>query len=117
MLQIGVLIVVLVLVLLLFVREVIARVNKNRFIEGLNEEEDVNNEIKKRLLKYLVLFGLTITSGMSFIGTLLLISSFTYISKSSGQSFSDFLLYIIVVIIIILGILGTVGLIKLYKKI
>ncbi len=110
-------IVLFVLISLLLIRVVINRVYKSRYKEDLDSGEEVNREIKKRLLRYLALFGITITSGMAFIGLLTLFFSFSNEARLTGNSMDDVFPYIITAILIIFGIVGTIGIIKVYKKI
>jgi hypothetical protein len=110
-------IVLLILIALLLIRVVINRVYKSRYEENLDSEHEVNREIKTRLLRMLALFGMTITSGMAFIGLLIMFSSITDEARLTGNFMDDVFPIIVNIVLIIVGIFGTIGVVHLYKKI
>jgi hypothetical protein len=110
-------IVFFIAVLVIFVRVVIRRSNESRYKDNLESDDELNQEINKRLLRYLALFGMTITSGIAFISLLILYSSFTNQARVTGNFMEDIFSSILLGIGIIGGILGTIGIVRLYKKI
>jgi ABC-type Fe3+ transport system permease subunit len=104
-------------VLVILIRLVVRRSNKSRYKDNLVSDDELNQEIRSRLLRYLALFGMTITSGLAFIGLLLLFFSFTNEARVTGDFMYDVFPSILMVIGIIGGILGTIGIVRLYKKI
>jgi hypothetical protein len=111
------LVVFFLLVSLILIRVVIRRTNESRYKDNLVSDDEVNQEIRNRLLRYLALFGITITSGKAFIGTLVLFFSFTNEASLTGNLTDDVLPIILSTIGIIVGIFGTIGIVRLYKKI
>ncbi len=111
------LVVFFILVLLIFIRVVIRRTNESRYKDNLVSDDELNQEIRSRLLRYLALFGMTITSGISFIGILVLFLSFTNEARLTGNFMDDVFPIILSAIGIIVGIFGTIGIVRLYKKI
>ena len=110
------LVVFLILVSLILIRVVINRTNKSRYKDNLVSEDEVNQEIRSRLLRYLALFGMTITSGMAFIGLLILFLSFTNEARLTGNFMDDVFPLILSAIVVIVGIFGTIGIVRIYKK-
>ena len=110
-------IVLFISVAFLLMRVVTNRVYKSRYEDNLESELEVNMEIKSRLSRMLALFGMTITSGMAFIGLLVLFFSFTDEARLTGRFMDDLFPLITNIIIIVVGILGTIGIISLYKRI
>ena len=104
-------------VLVIFIRVVIRRSNEARYKDNLVSDDKLNQEIRSRLLRYLALFGMTITSGIAFIGLLLLFFSFTNEARVTSDFMDDVFPSILIVIGVIVGILGTIGIVRLYKKI
>jgi hypothetical protein len=113
---IGGLVVFFVLVSFIFIRTVINRTNKSRYKDNLVSDDAVNQEIKSRLLRYLALFGMTITSGMAFIGLLTLVFLFTTEARITGNFMDDVFPFVLSFIGIIVGILGTIGIVRIYRK-
>jgi hypothetical protein len=105
-----------VLVLLLLIRTVVNRTNRSRYEEDLVAEEEVDQAIRSRLLRYLALFGMTITSGIAFIGLLTLFFSFTTEAQSSGNFMDDVFPLILSAVAVVVGILGTTGIVGAFKK-
>jgi len=104
-------------VLVIFIRVVIRRTNESRYKDNLVSGDELNQEIRSKLLRYLALFGMTITSGIAFIGLLLLFFSFTNEARVTGNFMEDVFPSILIGIGVIVGILGTIGIVRLYKKI
>ena len=100
----------------LLVRVVIDRVNKTRYEQDLDSDQKVNQAINIRLSRALVFFGITITSGMAFIGILVLYFSLTTEARSAGNFMADTFPIIINVAIIIIGVIGTIAIINYYKR-
>ena len=111
------LVVFLISVLVIFIRVVIRRSTEARYKDNLVSDDELNQEIRSRLLRYLALFGMTITSGIAFIGLLLLFFSFTNEARVTGNFMEDVFPSILIGIGVIVGILGTIGIVRLYKKI
>jgi ABC-type Fe3+ transport system permease subunit len=111
------LILIFIAVLVMFIRLVVRRSNESRYRDNLVSDDDLNLETRKRLLRYLALFGLTITSGIAFIGILVLFFSFTTEARMTGNFMDDFFPSILSGIGVVVGVLGTIGIVRLYKKI
>ena len=105
-----------VAVAFLLVRVVINRVNKTRYTQDLDNDQKVNQAIKIRLSRALVFFFFFITSGMAFIGLLVLYFSITTEARSTGSFMADTFPIVINVVIIIIGVLGTIGIINYYNR-
>ena len=103
--------------LVIFIRVVIRRSNDSRYKDNLVSDDELNQEIRSRLLRYLALFGMTITSGIAFLGILLLFFSYSNEARVSGNFMDDVFPSILTVIVVIVGIIGTIGIVRLYKKI
>ncbi len=110
-------IVLLILVASLLIRVVINSVYASRYKDNLDSELEVKREIKRRLLRMLALFGMTITSGMAFIGLMVMFLSITNEARLTGRFMDDVFPIIVNVVLIIVGFLGTIGIIHLYKRI
>jgi len=104
-------------VLVIFIRVVIRRSNESRYEDNLVSDDELDQEIRSRLFRYLALFGMTITKGIAFIGILVLFFSLTNESRLSGNFMDDVFPSILSGIGIIVGILGTIGIVRLYKEI
>ena len=111
------LVLIFIAVLVMFIRLVVRRSNESRYKDNLVSDDDLNQEIRNRLLRYLALFGMTITSGIAFIGILVLFFSFSTEARLTDNLMDDAFPSILIGIGIIVGILGTIGIVRLYKKI
>jgi hypothetical protein len=109
-------IVFFIAVAFILVRFVLNRVNKSRYEEDLDNEQKVNQAINTRLSRSLVFIGITITSGMAFIGIVVLYFSITSEARTTGKFMADIFPIIVIVAVIIIGVLGTIGIINYYNK-
>ena len=111
------LVVFFISVLVIFIRVVIRRSTEARYKDNLVSNDEYNQEINKRLLRYLALFGMTITTGLGFISILILFFSITNEARVTGIFMEDVFPSILIGIGVLVGILGTIGIVRLYKKI
>ena len=117
MISISHLILIFILISLILFVVVIIQVNKLKYIGIIRSDNEVHQEIKNRLIRLIILFGLTITSGMIFIGLLVLFLTpldENMLIKEGSQNY--ILAFIIVIIVVILGVVGTVGLVIMYNR-
>src|SRR3989304_3396083 len=113
---IGGLVLLFVLVSLMLVRVVGKRTHQSRHIDNLDTEDELNQEIRTRLSRYLALFGLRFTSGMAFAGIVILFLMFTNEARLTGNPMDDLLPLILISIGIVAGILGTIGIVRIYRR-
>ena len=113
---IGGLVLFFILVLLILIRVVVSRKYQSRHRDDLVTDHELNKELRSRLLRYLALFGLTITSALAFGGILILTLTFTNEARLSGKSMDDSLPIILIAIATVAGILGTLAIVRVYKR-